>query len=111
VSAVAPAVSPTLRGAGPGEPQPVGPPPRRGPGRPPGAKSRPRSGSPERTPPPGRERRYLRLEDVERRLGLSRASAYRLVQTGAIKSVTIGRSRRVSEAELERFIDALEAAS
>jgi excisionase family DNA binding protein len=87
---------------------PSPPPVRPNPGRLLGSKSRPR---PLPVPSVVPERRYLRLEDIQRRLGLSRAGAYRLVQTKVLKSVTIGRSRRVLESELERFIDQLEAAS
>jgi excisionase family DNA binding protein len=37
-------------------------------------------------------------------LDISRAQLYRLIAAGAIRTVTIGRSRRIPRAELERIV-------
>lgn len=42
-------------------------------------------------------------------LSLSRASLYRLMDWGAIGSVTIGRSRRITAHQLEQYVERLEA--
>ena len=50
------------------------------------------------------------LLDIPRacaQLGLSRASLYRLMQTGRLESVQVGRRRLVPTAALERFVDDL----
>ncbi len=49
----------------------------------------------------------LRVEEAARRLGLSRSKTYSLVLTGELPSVSIGRSRRVRTADLERWIEGL----
>ncbi len=49
----------------------------------------------------------LRVEEAARRLGLSRSKTYSLVLTGELPSVSIGRSRRVRTADLERWIERL----
>jgi len=49
----------------------------------------------------------LKLPEVMERTGLSRASVYRVINSGLLKTVKIGRSVRVSEAELGRFINSL----
>jgi len=43
------------------------------------------------------------------RTGLSKSGLYRLINAGQLKVVKIGRSVRVSENELVRFIQSLEA--
>jgi len=48
--------------------------------------------------------KLLRPVDVADRLSISRALAYRLMQTGEIPSVRFGRSVRVRETDLETFI-------
>jgi excisionase family DNA binding protein len=58
------------------------------------------------SPPPGPPL-LLRVSDVCDQLGLSRASVQRLLSSGAIRSVQIGRSRRVLYADLQQFVDAL----
>ena len=40
--------------------------------------------------------------------GLSRSAVYRVINEGKIKTVKIGRSVRISEQELSRFINSLE---
>jgi Helix-turn-helix domain len=57
-------------------------------------------------PPP---RRLFTLEDV--RVGLadmSRANLYRLVRKGDLKTVSIGRRKYVTAAELDRYVASLE---
>ena len=51
----------------------------------------------------------LRLTQVMDRTGLSKASIYRVINAGQLKTVKIGRSVRISESELSRYIDALQA--
>lgn len=50
----------------------------------------------------------LRIFEVMDRTGLSKASVYRVINAGQLKTVKIGRSVRVTESELSRFIEALE---
>ena len=45
-------------------------------------------------------------EEVRQHLGLSRTYTYRLLATGAIPCVRIGRLRKVRRTDLERFIEA-----
>ena len=49
-----------------------------------------------------------KLAVVMARTGLSRSAVYRVINEGKIKTVKIGRSVRISEQELNRFINALE---
>ena len=49
-----------------------------------------------------------KLAVVMARTGLSRSAVYRVINEGKLKTVKIGRSVRVSEQELNRFINALE---
>jgi len=49
-----------------------------------------------------------RLNTVMDRTGLSKSSLYRVINTGQIKVIKIGRSVRVSETELARFIVSLD---
>lgn len=49
----------------------------------------------------------LRVPDVCEQLGLSRASVQRLLSSGAIRSVQIGRSRRVLYTDLQKYVDDL----
>jgi excisionase family DNA binding protein len=46
----------------------------------------------------------LRPAEIQELLGISRAAAYQLLQRGEIASVRIGRSVRVTPADLEAFI-------
>ena len=43
--------------------------------------------------------------EAARLLGLSRPMIYKLICSGQLRTVTIGRARRVPVAELERLID------
>ncbi len=58
--------------------------------------------------PPGR---LLRVDEAAKILGISRAHLYTRVSSGALKSVRIGASRRISEKSLNAFIEHLEAAN
>ena len=49
-----------------------------------------------------------KLAVVMARTGLSRSAVYRFINEGKIKTVKIGRSVRISEQELSRFINSLE---
>ena len=48
----------------------------------------------------------LSPEEVRQHLGLSRTYTYRLLATGAIPCVRIGRLRKVRRTDLEQFIEA-----
>ena len=49
----------------------------------------------------------LKIPDVMQRTGLSKASVYRVITSGQLKTVKIGRSVRITESELSRFINSL----
>jgi excisionase family DNA binding protein len=52
--------------------------------------------------------RLLRVPEVRERLGrVSRESIYKLINSGQLTSVKLGRSRRIRESDLEQFIAAL----
>jgi excisionase family DNA binding protein len=53
----------------------------------------------------------LTIREACDRLKLSRASLYRLIQSGRLPSVRIGRSRRVVSEDLDRFIATLRSGS
>lgn len=50
----------------------------------------------------------LKIAEIMNRTGLSKASVYRVINAGQLKTVKIGRSVRVTESELSRYIEALE---
>ena len=50
-----------------------------------------------------------KLVEVGARTGLSRSALYREINAGRLKVVKIGRSVRITESELSRFIESLEA--
>lgn len=47
----------------------------------------------------------LRPREISQRLGLSRAMVYRLIESGELKAIRIGKSIRVDAAEFARFVD------
>jgi excisionase family DNA binding protein len=49
----------------------------------------------------------LKIGEIMDRTGLSKASVYRVINAGQLKTVKIGRSVRVTESELTRFIEDL----
>lgn len=53
----------------------------------------------------------LTTTDAARLLSISRTTLYSLMADGSIQPVHIGRSCRVSTAELQRYVDQLQAAS
>jgi excisionase family DNA binding protein len=61
-----------------------------------------------RTPEEAKPARLLRLEDVADRLAVSRSMAHKLIATGALRSVRIGRALRIRPADLEAFITGAE---
>lgn len=50
----------------------------------------------------------LRMADAARLLSVSRTSMYALVASGHVRSIRVGRSRRVARAEIERFAAGIE---
>jgi len=48
-----------------------------------------------------------KLSEVMTRTGFSRSAVYRVINLGQLKTVKIGRSVRVKEADLHRFIESL----
>ena len=60
----------------------------------------------ESTSPP-EPKLLLTVEEAAHRLGLGRTVMYRLVSTGAVESVTVGRLRRVPSECLNEFVSAL----
>lgn len=55
-------------------------------------------------------RLLLTVEQAARRLNVGRSTAYALVLSGQLESVTVGRLRRVPADAVEAFVDALRAA-
>lgn len=53
--------------------------------------------------------RLLKLAEVGSQTGLSRSSLYREINAGRLNVVKLGRSVRITEAELVRFIESLGA--
>jgi excisionase family DNA binding protein len=49
----------------------------------------------------------LTVEEAANRLGIGRTVMYRLVSSGAVESVTLGRLRRVPSECLDEFVTAL----
>jgi len=48
--------------------------------------------------------RLLRIEAVAKRLSVSRSMAWKLIDSGALRSVRIGRAVRVRPADLEAYL-------
>lgn len=61
--------------------------------------------------PPSEEKKLLRVREVAQRLSLSRTATYELLASGRLRSVKIGKSRRVMNRDLENFIDSLTGSS
>jgi len=53
------------------------------------------------------EKLLLTVEEAAHRLGIGRTVMYRLVSTGAVESVTLGRLRRVPSECLNEFVSML----
>jgi excisionase family DNA binding protein len=54
------------------------------------------------------EQLLLTVPEVAGLIGLGRSKVYELIASGAIASVRIGRARRVSRSEIDRFVAALQ---
>lgn len=52
-----------------------------------------------------------RIEDAARILGIGRSNLYKLMDSGEVESIKIGKSRRITQAALERYVARLEARS
>lgn len=50
------------------------------------------------------EQLLVTVEDAAKCLGISRAKMYTLISSGEIRSVKIGRLRKISKNEMSRFI-------
>ena len=50
-------------------------------------------------------RLLLTIEEAARRLSIGRSHIYELMQRGGLRSVRIGRSRRILNTDLQAFID------
>ena len=53
----------------------------------------------------GSSRLLLTIEEAARRLSIGRSHIYELMQRGGLRSVRMGRSRRILNTDLEAFID------
>lgn len=53
--------------------------------------------------------RLLRLSEASRNLSISRGHLYKLIRSGDIPLVHLGRSSRIRQASLDRFIEGLES--
>ncbi len=51
----------------------------------------------------------LTAEDVARELNIGRTRVFELLRSGHLRSVKVGKSRRVSRAALEEFVVSLES--
>lgn len=59
--------------------------------------------------PAAAPRKLLRVEDVADQLSISRAHVYALIRSGEIRSVKLGKARRVAQSEVDRIVSASEA--
>lgn len=57
------------------------------------------------------ERLLLSIPEVAEAMGIGRSSVYMLLDTGALASLKVGKLRRISRSELERFIHQRETAT
>ena len=51
------------------------------------------------------------VESASRHLGMGRSTVYLKIESGELESVKIGRSRRITQGALERFVARLEASA
>jgi excisionase family DNA binding protein len=54
------------------------------------------------------EKLLLRVDEAAARLSVSRASLYRLLTSGRLRAVRVGRATRIPARELERFVRELQ---
>jgi excisionase family DNA binding protein len=60
------------------------------------------AGAPAAKPP---VKKLLRVEEAAELLSVSRAHVYSLIRSGDIRSVKLGKARRISQAEIDRLMD------
>ncbi|MFB7780050.1 excisionase family DNA-binding protein [Streptomyces bauhiniae] len=65
------------------------------------------NGSPELVVEPDSTLVLLTVEEAARRLGIGRTTCFRLVSTGELESVTVGRLRRVPADAVPAYVAAL----
>jgi excisionase family DNA binding protein len=53
----------------------------------------------------------LKVTEAARRLSIGRTQMYKLINTGEIRAVRIGRSRRIRVSDLEAYVAQLELAA
>lgn len=53
---------------------------------------------------------YLTVDDVAKKLQVSRVTVYAFIKTGRLESVKLGKSRRIALSALQRFIEQAAAA-
>ena len=51
------------------------------------------------------------VEEAAQLLSISRAQIYRLIDSRQLNSITVGRSRRITQGQLDAFVAQLEASS
>ncbi len=51
--------------------------------------------------------RYITVDEMKNRLSISRNHAYRIANSGSIETVRIGRSLRINEESLTRWLESL----
>jgi excisionase family DNA binding protein len=54
------------------------------------------------------ERSVLTVKEVAEFLGISKSTCYDLIRRGEIKSISIGKSKRVLRAELLRWLESIQ---
>lgn len=52
-------------------------------------------------------KRLLTIEEVKQKLSLGKTKVFQLIATGELKSVQIGKARRIPITALEEFVDGL----
>ncbi len=56
---------------------------------------------------PGNTTRWLTVDEMRDRLSISKNKAYQLANDGSLETVKIGRSLRVSEESLNRWLESM----
>ncbi len=51
--------------------------------------------------------RYITVDEMKNRLSISRNHAYRIANSGSLQTIRIGRSLRISEESLARWLQSL----
>ena len=55
--------------------------------------------------------KFLKMADIAAQLNVSRSTVYRLIKTGALPAVRIGKNFRVRPADLEAYLTGARAAN